>query len=378
MKKTRSAASLIIIVILGVTSLICAKGILEGLAARSVDSWLADQPNVYTSQLTDGQKESFVSALQELSGKRDFIAVSRNRELPQSGATLSTLSTLTTPGADDIPLDPLVLLDTTVVDGALLRAVTDAGPDSYAGYGNDALSQVTSLPSIRSGLYLRVDRLDSGTQLGRTCTFVGLGDGEFQALVDELSAAVGVSTETLTTRMSGSFTNMGLLYSFCAGAFVLLSIVLGLLMMTRSLLELKTLGVHLMLGWSRGDFACELLSAQALQLPVVVPIGALGTCLMLDGFSLGPAVVGLALASVLPAVLAVLVCAVVSIIPIFTVKPVEAICGRYSRRGFYVLAVAVYLLCILAIFGGCLYIDQPLTMYADLARTRTSWSEYED
>lgn len=378
MKKIRSAISLVVIAFLGITSLICAKGILEGLAARSAESWLSDQPSIYTTQLTDDQKDALVSTLQELSGERGFIAVSRDKESLQSGATLYTFSVLATPGTGNASPDPLTLLDTTVIDDSLLRAVIDAGPDGYAGYGNDALSRVASLPSIRSGLYFRIDRLDSGANLGSTCTFVGLSDSESQTLVDDLSSTIGVSAETLTTRMSGSTTELGLLYWFCAGAFILLAIVLCLLMVTHSLLELKTLGVHLMLGWSRGDFACELLGAQARQLPVVLPIGALGTLAILEGFALRPAVVGFALASVLPAVVAVLVAAVISIVPLFTARPVEAICGRYSRRGFYALAMAVYLLCMVAIFGGCLYIDQPLAMYANLARTRTTWSEYED
>lgn len=377
MKNVRFVISLVLIVFLGITSFVCAKGVLEGLEARSVDSWLSDQPRVYTSQLNDDQKEEFVSTLRGLAGEGDFVAVSRDSELLQSGATLYTFDVLGASGTGGASLEPLTLLGTTVIDDSLIGTVMDAGPDGYAGYGNDALSRVASLPSIRSGLYIRVGRLDSGASLGGVCSFVGLTDGEFQALVKDLSSATGVSAETLTTRMSGSSTDAGLLYLFCAGAFVLLSVVLCLLMVTCSLTELKTLGVHLMLGWSRGDFARELLSPQALQLLAVVPIGALGTFLILDGFAPGPAVAGFALASVLPAVVAALVSAVISVVPLFSVRPVDAICGRYSRRGFYVLATAVYLLCMVAIFGGCLYIDQPLDMYASLARTRTAWSEYE-
>lgn len=252
MKNVRFVISLVLIVFLGITSFVCAKGVLEGLEARSVDSWLSDQPRVYTSQLNDDQKEEFVSTLRGLAGEGDFVAVSRDSELLQSGATLYTFDVLGASGTGGASLEPLTLLGTTVIDDSLIGTVMDAGPDGYAGYGNDALSRVASLPSIRSGLYIRVGRLDSGASLGGVCSFVGLTDGEFQALVKDLSSATGVSAETLTTRMSGSSTDAGLLYLFCAGAFVLLSVVLCLLMVTCSLTELKTLGVHLMLGWSRG------------------------------------------------------------------------------------------------------------------------------
>jgi hypothetical protein len=104
----------------------------------------------------------------------------------------------------------------------------------------------------------------------------------------------------------------------------------------------------------------------------------LGSLAIFDGLSLGPAPIAFAALSVLPAVMVVLVSWGVSIVPLATVHPVDAICGRYSRRGFYALAVSVYLLCTVAIFGACLYIDQPLDMYAALVHTRTVWSEYKD
>lgn len=377
MKRTWSAISFLIIFLLGLTSLITAKGILESLATRQVEGWLSDRSRIYTSQLTDNQKDGLVSELKSLSVEDDFTVVSRDKEQLQSGSTLYTFSVLSPSKEDEVVLEPLVLLGTTVVDDAIVEAVSTATPDSYAGYGNDAFSQVANLPSIRAGLYFRVDVLGSGEDLGDVCLFVGLSDEEFQALVDDLSSSIGVSPETLTTKMSGSASVEGLLYFFCAGAFALLFLVFCLLMVTRSLLELKTLGTHLMLGWSKGDFACELLSSQAVQVLILVPVALVGALVVLDGFDLNGAFVGYALASVLPAVVAVLVALALATLPVLTVKPVEAIHGRYSRQGFYVLAVSVYLVCIVAVFGGCLSIDQPLDMYADLSRTRFAWSEYE-
>ena len=357
--------------------MICSKGVFEALVSWQVDDWLSKYPTIYTSQLTDGQKDGLVSELRLLAGEDGFAAMSRDDELLQSGATLYTFSVLSLSVDGGEEVDPLVFLGTTVIDDALIRSVASGNPDSYAGYGDDAFSRASELPSIRSGLYFRVDRMISGSDLGSACVLLNLGDGDFQSLADRLSSAIGVTPETLTTETSGSASDLDLIYLFCAGAFALLSLVLCLLMVTRSLLELKTLGVHLMLGWSKADFASELLSPQALQLLALIPIGMLGALVILDGFAVNAAFVGFALASVLPAVAAVLVAAALAVVPLVSVRPVEAICERYSRRGFYGLAVAVYLVCLVAIFGGCLYIDRPLTMYADLARTRSAWQEYE-
>lgn len=377
MKKVWNVASLFIVILLGVTSAVCAKGILQALMVRQVDGWLSSQPTIYTSQLTEEQRDALAYELRGRAGQDGFVVVGQRRESLQSGASLYTFSVASPSAEEDAPINPLVLLGTTVIDEGVVDAVSSGGPDAYAGYGNDVFERESSLPSVRSGLYFRVDKISDGGSLGDSCAFFGLSDVDFRNLVDDLSSAMGVDSETLTMRMSGSSSEIGLLYLFCAGAFVLLALVLCLLMVTRSLLELKTLGVHLMLGWSKTDFAGELLAPLALQMLVVMPIGLLGALATLDGFSINAAFAGFALASVLPAVAVVLLAAVVAVLPLVSVKPVEAIHGRYSQRGFYVLTAAVYLVCLIAVFAGCLYIDQPITLYANLARTRSAWSEYE-
>jgi len=324
LKKTYSAFSLIIIACLGISSTICAKGVLESLVAKKADSWLSGQPEIFTSQLTDEQQSVLVSTLQGFSADHDFIVMSGGRTAHQSGAILYTFSVLAPSDTDEIPLDPLVVLGTTVVDRALVQEVAAAGPDSYAGYGNDAFDRVADMPSIRSGVYFRVDRLSSGDDLGGSCVIIGLEDAVFQELLDDLSSSVGVSTEILTTRMSGSFLVSSLTYMFSAGAFILLSIVFCLFMATCALLELRTLGVYMMLGWSKRDFILKLFSFLAAQLVVVVPIGVVGTCLVLDGFAFSSEVIGYACASMAPTVAVVLASVGIAAIPLASVHPVDA------------------------------------------------------
>ena len=377
MKKAWSIASLLILVLLGITSIICAKGVFEASVSRKVDDWFSNRSMIYTSQLSTEQKDALVSELRDLASEDGIDVLSLQKESLQSGATLYTFSVLSSSADVRKPLDPLVILGTTVIDDELIRSVNSGKSDSYAGYGNDTFSQVASLPSVRSGLYFRVETMGSGNDIGSVCAVFNLEDSEYQSLIDSLASSIGVTPEKLSTKMSGSVSQFALIYVFCAGAFALLSFVLCLLMVTRSLLELKTLGVHLMLGWSKVDFASELLSAQALQLLMYIPIGIFGAFVILDGFSINAAFLCFALASVLPAVIAVLISATVAIVPLVSIRPVEAIQQRYSRRGFYGIAVAVYLVCLVATFAGCLYIDQPLSMYADLARTRSTWQDYE-
>lgn len=378
MKRVWSAVSLLIVALLGISSVVFVKGIFEIFASKQVDGWFYNRPAIYTSQLTNSQKDTLYSELRSLASEEGFVAMGRNGERLQSGALVCELSVLSAAAGEQAPVDEFALLGTVIVDDALVKGVCSGDPNGYAGYGDDVFQRVSELPSVRSGLYFRVDQMNSGDGLGGACVFFGLDGDGFEALVEDLSSAVGVSPQTLTTKMSGSATGLGLLYMFCAGSFALLSLVLCLLMVTRSLLELKTLGAHLMLGWSKLDFVNDMVSPQALEVLALVPVGIIGAFAALDGFTVNSAFVGYALGSVLPAVVAVLVAAVIAVIPLLLVKPVEAIHGRYSRRGFYVLAVAVYLVCVAAAFAGCIYMDQPLCMYKDLAHTRSAWQEYKD
>ncbi len=378
MKRVWTAVSWLIVALLGVSSIVCFKGIFEFIAYRQVNGWFSNHQIVYTSQLTNSQKDGLYSELQNLAGKQGLVVMGRNNERLQSGALVCRFSVLSAAADEGAAVDELALLGTTIVDDALVKNVCSGDPNVYAGYGNDTFQRVSELPSIRSGLYFRVDQMCSGDGLGDACALFGLDDDGFRAAVDDLSSAAGVSPETLTSKMSGSSTELALLYLFCAGAFVLLSLVFCLLMVTRSLLELKTLGTHLMLGWSKLDFVGGMIAPQSIEVLALMPVGVVGACVILDGFTINPAFVGYALGSVLPAVLAVLVAVTLAVVPLLLAKPVEAIHGRYSRRGFYVLAVAVYLICVGAAFAGCLFIDQPLTLYQDLAHTRSTWQEYED
>ena len=121
MKKAWSIVSLLLIALLGVTSVICVKGVFEALVSRQVDDWLSDQPTIFTSQLTDRQKDSLVAELQNLANKGTFTAISLDKESLQSGANLYTFSILPASIDGETSIDPLVVLGTTLIDGTLIK-----------------------------------------------------------------------------------------------------------------------------------------------------------------------------------------------------------------------------------------------------------------
>lgn len=381
MKRTPSIASLVIVLCLAACSAICGKGVLESLISRDVSAWLSGQHEIYVSQLIYEQQAELAYALADYAEDHPLVAISRNRETLQSGATLYTFGVYATSEAGagastgTIGFDPLVVLGTPVVNAALVERVLATGAGAYAGYGDVSFNRIEDLPSTRSGAYFRVETLGASGDLGSSLVVLGLDEAQFQELVAQLASATGVDTDALTSRSSGLATDTGLVYLYCAGAFAVLAVAYGLLTVTRVLLGLKELGVHLMLGWSRGAFARGLLAGQLRQLLVTVPVGVVGALLGLDGFAPKAAVLGYACAVVAVPVIVALLAMGIAVLPLVTARPVDAIRGSYSRRGFYVLTVSVYLMCLVAVFGGCLAMGEPIEMFASNARTQATWDE---
>ena len=302
MKKGRIIASLIIIVCLSISTCICAKGILEVIISRKVTSWLSEEHEIFTSQLTDEQQSQFVSAVQDFANDHDFMLISQSKTVQQTSSRLYTFSIFISSNVQNISFEPLTLMGTPIVDKALIQKVAAGDIDSYAGFGNDAFKQIAGLPSVRSSAYFRIERFESGNKLGSSCKVIGLNQEDFQRLVDNIASSTGISKENLTTRLSGSTSIPGLIYIFSGGAFIILSIVFCLLTLTFALLELKTLGVHMMLGWSKSDYIFKLFSSQALLLLAVIPISTIGAYLTLDGFALNEEIFRYVCTTMLPSV----------------------------------------------------------------------------
>ncbi|MFR8062395.1 MAG: hypothetical protein ACLU6V_07505, partial [Lancefieldella rimae] len=146
MKKGRIIASLVIIICLSISACICAKGILEVIISRKVTSWLSEEHEIFTSQLTDEQQSQFVSAVRDFANDHDFILISQSKTVQQSGSRLYTFSVFISSNTQNILFEPLTLMGTPIVDKALIQKVAAGDIDSYAGYGNDAFKQIAGLP----------------------------------------------------------------------------------------------------------------------------------------------------------------------------------------------------------------------------------------
>lgn len=377
-RNARVILSTAILALLSALSCLLCKGALESLVDKKASSWATDHPTLYTSELTQDQKAALLSSLSDYSNGHQLLCVSTARQTQQSGASIYTFGVLGSAQGYECLDQPFAVLGSPIVSAPVVQSVMNADEGSYAGFGNDASKRVATLPSIRAGAYFRVQRISSADDFGDACVIYGLDGTEFQELLSEVASASGVDAQSLTARMTGSARVPGLLYASSIAAFLLLGLVYCLCLVTWSLMDLKELGVYLMLGWSKKDFVASRLHPHAKCLMAIVPVGLAGTWLSLDGFAPNPQLGLYAVVTMVPSLVVALVSMAIAAVPLLGSRPVDAIAGRYSRKGFYALCMVVFVLCVCALFGGCIYMDQPLAMYKDLAQAKSIWSDYQD
>lgn len=368
----------ILIVCLSLSSLIFSKGILEERIHKHIAAWQSEGNVIHTTRLTTDQKTALISALHENVNETNLVAVTGQHSSLHGGERLYTFSVLGTPTPKEA-FEPLSIMGSTIISSSRVQTLINATPRKYFGYGIDPSNRIDTMPNIRAGISLRIDTLTSGEQVGDYVKFLQFRSNyTFDIFVQQIAKTIGVEASTLTNKVSGSSTSLGIVTLIGGGIFVLLSIIFCLFTVSHSLFELKKLGVHLMLGWSKVDFAKKLFAPYVL--PILIIIGLVfGLSLFIcDGFLLTPELIFASLFQAIPTILTVFLSVCIAILPILFIHPVDAIASKYSKSGFYLLTITSLCACLIMIFTGSLYMNQPIELYQDMVRTQAAWHNHKD
>lgn len=244
----------IIVVLIALSSFLVGKGFLETFISREFDAWLSNQPQIYTSQMSNETKETFVSVIRSYAQTHKMILITKKTESITEGPRILTVGVLSSPGNKANSFNSFDVLGTQVINGQKINELLEHSPESYLGYGMDTNNKVGDLPYVLGSVYFKLDQITSGYNLGNSCAVLGLSPGEFDELVSQISEATGLHKEKFITNYSGSAVEIGLFYYVAGITFIILSISFCLLTYYNSLQELKKLGVHVMLGWSKSDY----------------------------------------------------------------------------------------------------------------------------
>lgn len=244
----------IIVVLIALSSFLVGKGFLEIFISREFDAWLSNQPQIYTSQMSNETKETFVSVVRSYAQTHKMILITKKTESITEGPRILTVGVLSSQDNKANSFNSFDVLGTQVINGQKINELLEHSPESYLGYGMDTNNKVGDLPYVLGSVYFKLDQITPGYNLGNSCAVLGLSSGEFDELVSQISEATGLHKEKFITNYSGSAVEIGLFYYVAGVTFIILSISFCLLTYYKSLQELKKLGVHVMLGWSKSDY----------------------------------------------------------------------------------------------------------------------------
>lgn len=368
----------IIVVLIALSSFLVGKGFLEIFTSRKFDSWLSNQPQFYTSQMSDETKETFVSVVRSYAQTHKMILITKKTESITEGPRILTVGVLSSPGSEANSFDSFDILGTQVINRQKINELLGHSPESYLGYGMDTNNKIGDLPYVLGSVYFKLDQITPGYNLGNSCAVLGLSPKEFDELVGQISEATGLHKEKFITNYSGSAVEVGLFYYVAGVTFIILSISFCLLTYYNSLQELKKLGVHVMLGWSKSDYVVYHYFFYCALAAVLLPLAFMWTMVNCSGFDITGSFLLFTFTSAMPAILVVVVSVLISAAPLLTIRPVDAILGRLSQKGLYVLTTIIYTLCCVVVFAGSTYMDAPITMYSNLLSTQENWSVYKD
>ena len=255
--------------------------------------------------------------------------------------------------------------------------------ENEASLGVDAGSayKVGDIPVVPMGEKVVIKKLDtilsdSGSMNGEYTLLIKDG-AKAEEFLTKLSSVMNVSKEELTTAMSGGETQGGLRSIILLIAVIAMFLIQVALHMIVTLRSIDKLGKMVMLGCSRSGFAMALYSDCLWCAMISVPlIGFLSVS------ALSPALRSAALSHFLAFgflnLFLSLVAIGISLLVIFSIKPVSAIKKRYPARTLYVLAFIGYLLVSIGAVICASYVDKPMKNYEDNRKLMRSWKEVDD
>ncbi len=277
----------------------------------------------------------------------------------------------------------LSLMGQVIIDGASLTKLMSAESQSATlGLDISAADMLDELPSFVFGQKLVVMKLEALVEQSGTVNGIyrvtGLTDAQAAELAEMLSQASGTSAERMLAPLSGQLMQEPLLTLILQAVLVASVILLFALFIVSDFYDARSLGIHLMCGWTRTEFAFKtginwVLAAFA-SLPLACAVGAYASSLGMRSWEY----YRFMCASGLATVLCVLLVAAAAAAIVFRMRPVDAIRNRVPR-GAYLGVLAVFYCASVAFAAVCGYaLDGPMFEIQQNAAILRQWDEVSD
>lgn len=271
-------------------------------------------------------------------------------------------------------------LGTDIFNSKNVTALLSASANKTLGIDQVEADQIAALPSVIGktkivGVKLPDLITSSGTVNG-TYRLIGISESERKDLVSKLVNISGIEETKFTKQLTGSAQNADILGILVYGGILASWGTLVFILVLSAYQSMTTLGTHLLLGWSRKDYAFKLFSPLLLS-------GLIGLCLSagitiygLQGFDYTFQLLSLALLSGTPALTMTIVAIGFASISVFLVSPVNAIRNRVSAKVLIISILFFYLVSSAGIVTIMRFLDGPLTNIRHLQQVQQRWNAY--
>lgn len=273
----------------------------------------------------------------------------------------------------------LTFLGNTLLSAQQIEKLYHAPANASIGVDKAQADVLNAVPEIYGMARFSAVKLSDMVDTSHTVNGTyGIVSDNPKAFITKLSQYSGISPEKLQTRLAGISFEPMLLTRYVLVFLIVSWILLVFVLSVGVFQKLPQLGVVSLLGWSRKEYALELMFPIVIAGVCSIPFAAYLLHLFLAGFTFTtPVLVLLVRFSAMSITLIVIACAIASI-SIFTTLPIDAIRQRFNHK---LLAALIVIFYILANAGSVLALysfDGPYFEMQTNAEIQQRWKNVEN
>ena len=356
----------------------------QGNALREeVDQYPAGATQVYVRGVSEDRAAGVLAVLSEFAAADGHAVVRVDHEL---GGVDDALTSLRIGVAANPQSPPPVLglsfLGTSLFDTTGISRLLAADPAKSIGLDANAADVIADTPEITFAPRITVVQLTrlietSGTING-TYRLVGADPAQVTELLSALETTTGLSSDELRTELGGESTDDGLIGVLLLGFLIAAAVLLLLLLLFEALRSIRVLGVHVLVGKSTWRFTGALFGPVIVTAAVAVVLSVAITLALMPGYAITTDLLAAAGGAAAGGAALALACAAIAGTVLVSVKPVDAILGRFSKKLLLWAASGIYVLAVAGFSTTFIFLDGPIREAGTLAEVGRSWASVAD
>lgn len=351
----------------------------DALRDRVAENYPENSTRLSLFDVSEDRTDDVLTAFDEFSRSTGSAVVRVDDQLSGADGSISGMRIGVLSASPAASALDLTFLGTTLISDSQITDLLAAQPAASIGLDANSADVIANIPALRFAPQMSMVKMahlvETSKTINGTYRIVGADAEQVRELATTLESLTGVSAGRLLAPLRGESSDSGLTAGLLLGLLLAATVLLLLLIVFEAVRAFRMLGVHLLLGRSRWDVALAQYRSVIIA-TLVTGVLALGlVLLMAPGYALTPTLLGAAAGTAAVGALPCLGCIAVGAIILISVKPVDAILGRFSKRllvgaltGFYILAIG-------GLTATLVYLDGPLKEAGTLADVSQTWSD---